>query len=208
VLGGLVVLAAEPEHAVMTIRWQRQAGQGERGVRAEQAGRAEGGAGCAQAPAVAEQQSQVRVAVEHAPGPVQVGAVAEMHGLGELDDPVIGKGGDDPLAEPLVVRPQIAEVPAAVQQDGSGRQEPGQVFLREGAKVAHIRQVSTEVPQQLPFAEPDRAVADVRVPGEIDQGAAGAALDQSAQDLAERAPDARQIRFVVHGSSGQGWSGG
>src|SRR5581483_6623016 len=92
-----------------------------------------------------------------------------MDRLGKLNDPSRRKPCEHRLAEPLVRGPEVADVPATVEQDWIVRAETRQVRRYESQEIGAIsdRYASTGKVGQL--AEPDGQVADILVIGVVEE---------------------------------------
>jgi hypothetical protein len=94
----------------------------------------------------------------------------EPQGLRQHDDRVVVVGVDHALAQALVLRPLVAEVAAAVEQDDAVRPDrPPHGASVVAVGLALVGDVRTEQAQGLDLAEPDRRVAHVRVVRIVDQ---------------------------------------
>ena len=94
----------------------------------------------------------------------------EPQGLRQGDDRVVAVGADHALAQALVLRPLVAEVAAAVEQDDAVRPDRAPHGARVVAMhLALVGDVRAEQAQGLGLTEPDRRVADVRVIRVVDQ---------------------------------------
>ena len=76
-------------------------------------------------------------------GPLGHALVRKEDALGQYDELPIRELSDDAFAEGLMVRPDIAEVAAAMHQDGPGRNIAPQGIGREPTNVGSVADVNT-----------------------------------------------------------------
>lgn len=89
-----------------------------------------------------------------------------------------------------MVRVEIAEVPPAVEENGPAAYPRRKLVPRVVAIVARVsRRPRAQGPEQGQLAQPDRAVAHVRVVREIHERVWLVGVEQRAQDAERPAPE-------------------
>jgi hypothetical protein len=120
---------------------------------------------------VAYEEQDVSVGRDFLGGTIERRHVAEVNCLRELYDTAIAKGRQYGLPELLMIRPDIAKIPAAMDQNGALRHRAPQRVRREVTGAADISRCdSMPGAKPLELAEIDRAVTHVGMIGKIDEG--------------------------------------
>jgi hypothetical protein len=165
-------------------------------VRTQPARRAILGLRIREALPVAAQQCQMFVAVESRPRPVFRGGGPELNADGQLHDRAVGQFPNDALSEELVVRPEIAEASATLQEHGSAWRQPAlkrPPRIRE--LIGHVGGGTAEAAEHGNRPKPDRGVAHVRVAGEVEERHGPALRDGARDRCVERGPEIRHRRW-------------
>src|SRR5262245_49441688 len=109
--------------------------------------------------------------LENALGLPHAPLVHEVNGLRQLNDWVMGKLVNDLFPKLLMIDPEVAKVPASMQEDHPRTQSLGKTSRGVSGQVTGVDNRVTVPAEPVALAEPNRAVPDVGMVGKIEQGA-------------------------------------
>jgi hypothetical protein len=119
------------------------------------------------------------VGIEDPTGLGQVRLLPKVNRLGELNDAMMGKGGNNPFTKALMRQEEIAEVPPAVQKNETILpQTLHQATVDEAEPVRRMHKTCIDAAKVSSLAQPKRTIADVRMIREIEESARGSGGDQ------------------------------
>ncbi|MEH3099940.1 MAG: hypothetical protein PGN17_07025 [Sphingomonas adhaesiva] len=105
---------------------------------------------------------------------------------GQLHDAIVAQRRDDPVAKPLVMRPDVAQIAAAVEEHHAVRAGGAKGGIVEIVPARRVTGIAPGDPaQHRGLAQPDRAVPDIGVVGEVEQRIAAARGDVRAVQAVE-----------------------
>ena len=133
------------------------------------------------------------MSLQRGAGALEILGRREMDRLGELNDWILRERGYELFAKLLPGRPEIAEVPAPVDQDRAAADASLKGSSPERDAVSGVRDFNPEVVEYGPLSDPDRTVADVRVAREIDERTGPIGWNQRAEGLLDRSAQVREV---------------
>ncbi len=159
------IISGEPEDVSLGRPRTAQGSQPECHIRAERSFDAENLPRCLQACKDSDEDDEVRVSLQRSAGPLEILGGREVDRLGELNDSILREPDHELFAEVLPRRPEIAEVPASVDQDRATADAAFEGASPERDAVGGVRDIDPEIVEDGARSDPDGAVADVRVVG-------------------------------------------